>query len=74
MIWLKTRLALALSALTGFLVLLGVVYGKGRKDANETRDRRETRDKNETRQRIDQVVRDNDSADSRDWLRERGKR
>jgi hypothetical protein len=75
MIWLKSRLALVLGALTAFLALLGAVYGKGRKDANTTRDTKDMRAHHDTRKRIDKVVRDTRSDDDlRKWLHERSKR
>jgi hypothetical protein len=72
MIWLRTHLyAILLGAKA---LLLALAYAKGRSDANEKRDTQDMRADHETRKRIDQVVRDHDSADSREWLRERGKR
>ncbi len=72
MIWLRTHLyAILLGAKA---LLLALVYAKGRKDANETRDTQDMRANHETRKRIDQVVRDHDGADARDFLRDRGKR
>jgi len=72
MIWLRKHLyAILLGAKA---VLVALAYAKGRSDANEKRDTQDMRDANETRKRIDQVVRDHDGADSREWLRERGRK
>lgn len=70
--WLRSRLYVILLGAKG--VLLALVYAKGRSDANTKREARDMRDYHETRKRMDQVVRDHDSADSSEWLRERGKR
>jgi len=72
MIWLRKHLyAILLGAKA---VLVALAYAKGRSDANEKRDTQDMRTDHDTRKRIDQVVRDNDGADARDFLRERGKR
>ena len=70
--WIKRRIYLILA--TAKAMLLAWVYFKGRQNANTKREARDMRDYHETRKRIDQVVRDSDSADSAEWLRERGKR
>lgn len=72
MIWLRKHLYAILAAAK--VVLLALAYTKGRKDANDRRDAKNERAAHDTRKRIDQVVRDNDSADAADFLRERGKR
>lgn len=72
MIWLRKHLYVILLAVKAFL--LGAAYVKGRSDANKKRDAEGMRADHETRKRIDQVVRDNDDIDARDFLRDRGKR
>jgi hypothetical protein len=72
MIWLRKYFYAILAGAK--VILLTLAYAKGREDANDVRAGRDARDANETRTRIDQVVRDNDSADAADFLRERGKR
>ena len=72
MIWLRTHLyAILLGAKA---LLLALAYAKGRTDAAKKQDTQGMRADHETRKRIDQVVRDHDSADSREWLRERGRK
>ncbi len=72
MIWLRTHLYAILVGAKA--VLLALAYTKGRKDAKAKRDTQDMRANHETRKRIDQVVRDHDGADARDFLRDRGKR
>ena len=72
MIWLRKHLYAILLAAKA--LLLGAAYVKGRSDANKKRDAEDMRADHETRKRIDQVVRDYDGADARDFLRDRGKR
>jgi hypothetical protein len=70
--WIKRRIYLILAAAKA--ALLAWVYFKGWQDAKDERAARDMRDYHDTRKRMDQVVRDNDSADSREFLRERGTR
>ena len=72
MSWFRTNLYAIFFAAKA--LLLALVYAKGRQDAKDERAARDMRDYHDTRKRIDQVVRDNDSSDSAEWLRERGKR
>ena len=72
MIWLRTHLyAILLGAKT---ILLALAYAKGRSDAAAKRDTQDLEDYHDTRARMDQVVRDYDQSDARDFLRERGER
>lgn len=70
--WIKRRIHLVLAVTKASL--LAWVYFKGRRDAKGEREARDMRDYHDTRKRMDQVVRDNDQSDSREWLRERGRK
>lgn len=72
MSWLRANLYAIL--LVAKAVLLTLAYAKGRSDATAKRNTEDMENYHDTRKRIDQVVRDHDSADSAEWLRERGKR
>lgn len=72
MSWIRANLYAMLLGIKA--VLLALAYARGRADANSKRDSESLEDYHDTRKRIDQVVRDNNSADSAEWLRERGKR
>ena len=72
MSWLRANLYAILLAAKA--VLLTLAYAKGRSDATAKRNTEDMENYHDTRKRIDQVVRDHDSADSAEWLRERGKR
>jgi len=54
--------------------LLALIYFKGRRDAAKRHSDKQMRADHETRTRIDQVVRDHDSADSLEFLRDRSRK
>lgn len=70
---------LSLDGLTGLLAgaaaIVALIFGafmRGRKSQRDDSDAKQAQDYRNTRERMDDALRRNDGADSREWLRDRG--
>ena len=69
--WLKSRFY-AIAAL-GAAVVAALIYGKGRKDANDAHEAEQADDYIKTRKRMDEALRGRNGDDA-EWLRNRGRK